>query len=776
MIPFFRKIRYRLAKDNQFFKYGSGRMIKIFETTLLFKEEKYLLMKNAVLVSFFLFLSLFLKAQTNLDSLLTVWQDDNLQDTTRLNALHTILSDVVFHSNKPDSALVLAELMYDMADENDLRKYKAAALNHKGWCMGWKYDNEKALAAFEQGLKLFAELDDNLGLANSYLGMGSVYIEKGDYSKSQEYLSKALMYAEESGNKERISRILHFSGSSYFSSGNEPAALEQWERGYALAKEDNNKYQIAMFTFNLGNILAVQGNYLKALDNYERANVLLEELGDSVVLPTIISNMGGIYSFIENYPKAIEYLHRSIELSKEQNDMSAVAWSTAIIADNYIVLKDYDNALKYTDICYKIAMESGDSHGKLMALRAYAHISARKNDFEKAIEFSKQGLQISEETNDFLIRSFIYELLGKEVYLPTKQFTKALDHCNKALELYENSGALLSKRDACECIYRAYKGMGKLEKALEFYERFQVLNDSLQIEEAGRKFQEMEYEKITLIDSIARVEKELLVQQANDDEVRKKNRTKNIAIGGGLLFMILAGGFFSRSRYIKKSRDVIAKEKDRSENLLLNILPAEIAEELKSKGKADARNFDNVSILFTDFKSFTEASAKLSAQDLVSEINVCFEVFDGIMGKYGIEKIKTIGDAYMAAGGLPVPSKDSLKNTVLAALEMQAFISKRKVEMDAIGKHSFQMRAGVHTGSVVAGIVGVKKFQYDIWGDAVNTASRIESKGEVGKVNISKHTYELIKDDQQFTFEKRGKIKAKGKGEIEMYFVEKSTF
>ena len=145
------------------------------------------------------------------------------------------------------------------------------------------------------------------------------------------------------------------------------------------------------------------------------------------------------------------------------------------------------------------------------------------------------------------------------------------------------------------------------------------------------------------------------------------------------------------------------------------------------------------------------------------------------MGKYGIEKIKTIGDAYMAAGGLPVPSDDSLKNTVLAALEMQAFISKRKLEMDAIGKHSFEMRVGIHTGSVVAGIVGVKKFQYDIWGDAVNTASRMESNGELGKVNISKHSYELIKDDAQFTFEKRGKIQAKGKGEIDMYFVEMSV-
>ena len=142
-----------------------------------------------------------------------------------------------------------------------------------------------------------------------------------------------------------------------------------------------------------------------------------------------------------------------------------------------------------------------------------------------------------------------------------------------------------------------------------------------------------------------------------------------------------------------------------------------------------------------------------------------------ICDKYHVEKIKTMGDAYMAAGGLPNPSAESVKNTIMAALEAQAFITKRKAELDAIGKIGFEMRVGIHTGPVVAGIVGVKKFQYDIWGDTVNTASRMESNGKVGQVNISQNTYELLKNDLDFVFESRGKIQAKGKGEIEMYFV-----
>ncbi|MGB6034724.1 MAG: adenylate/guanylate cyclase domain-containing protein, partial [Cryomorphaceae bacterium] len=270
---------------------------------------------------------------------------------------------------------------------------------------------------------------------------------------------------------------------------------------------------------------------------------------------------------------------------------------------------------------------------------------------------------------------------------------------------------------------------------------------------------------------IAKAEEALLVELAYEKELRKKDTTRNVAIGSGLVFFLLAGGLLSRNRYIKKSRDIISLEKDRSESLLLNILPAEIAEELKDKGRADARDFDLVSILFTDFVRFTEISSKMNAQDLVSEINSCFETFDSIMAKYGIEKIKTIGDAYMAAGGLPVPSQNAPANTVQAALEMQDFIRKRKAERDAKDLPAFKMRVGIHTGPVVAGIVGVKKFQYDLWGDTVNTASRLESSGEPGEVNISNKTYEMVKNDTRFSFKSRGKIDVKGKGEIEMWFV-----
>ncbi len=222
-----------------------------------------------------------------------------------------------------------------------------------------------------------------------------------------------------------------------------------------------------------------------------------------------------------------------------------------------------------------------------------------------------------------------------------------------------------------------------------------------------------------------------------------------------------------RTHEIEISRKELEKEKIKSDGLLLNILPAKVAEELKQKGSAEARSLENVTIMFTDFVNFTQYAQTMKPAELVSELHECFTAFDEIITNYGIEKIKTIGDGYMAAGGMHSGVENAAGSVVRAALEMQQFINHRT----AIKGNSFSMRLGIHSGPVVAGIVGVRKFQYDIWGDTVNTASRMESSGENGKVNISHSTYSQIKNIPDFAFEPRGKVAVKGKKDMEMWFV-----
>ncbi len=231
----------------------------------------------------------------------------------------------------------------------------------------------------------------------------------------------------------------------------------------------------------------------------------------------------------------------------------------------------------------------------------------------------------------------------------------------------------------------------------------------------------------------------------------------------GIAGILLLAGF---SFFIVKERAKSETERKKSDALLLNILPEEVASELKVNGTTKARHFENVTVLFTDFVNFTEAGERMKPQALIDELHACFKAFDEITDKYNIEKIKTIGDAYLAVAGLPTADPKHGENAVKAAIEINTFIADRHAKL---GNSTFSVRIGIHSGSVVAGIVGVKKFAYDIWGDAVNTAARMEQNSEAGKINISQATYDLVKDN--FTCEYRGEIEAKNKGGLKMYFI-----
>lgn len=259
-------------------------------------------------------------------------------------------------------------------------------------------------------------------------------------------------------------------------------------------------------------------------------------------------------------------------------------------------------------------------------------------------------------------------------------------------------------------------------------------------------------------------------------------QTKSFIISGILGFFSLVGLVFyiTHKSLIRKKRVLeqkvqertveLQEEKDKTESLLLNILPRETADELKKNNKVVPRKYDNATVLFTDFKGFTHIAEKLAPEELVNEIDSLFKEFDAIIGMYRIEKIKTIGDAYMCAGGLPAKYKHNSIEVVKAALDIRDYMEKYRMEKEKNGIPFFEIRIGIHTGKVVAGVVGTRKYAYDIWGDAVNLASRMESSGEPGKVNVSGDTYKLIKDKFICTY--RGKIEAKNKGQVDMYFVE----
>jgi class 3 adenylate cyclase len=378
----------------------------------------------------------------------------------------------------------------------------------------------------------------------------------------------------------------------------------------------------------------------------------------------------------------------------------------------------------------------------------------KQGNYDSALTKYQNALRIADTIDEKEIVSMLCLNLGN-LYVKTGKYAEAWNYYNRSLTIAK---AIKDKKKIMK-VYLALTGYdsasGNSNEVLGHYKQYILYRDSMFNEHNARKIENAkltyEFEK-----------QQAVANEESERKIQEQKLVKNVFIGGfGLAFIFSFVFFFQRKK--------ISKEKKRSDNLLLNILPAETAEELKSKGSAVARDYEQVTVMFTDFKNFTNASEMLNAQELVNEINYCYSEFDRIVTRFGIEKIKTIGDGYMAAGGLPVKNTTNAKDAINAALAIRDFIEEEKHKRQKEGKPFFEIRIGLHTGPVVAGIVGIKKFAYDIWGDTVNIASRMESSGESGKVNISGATYNLVKE--QFNCTYRGKIQAKNKGEIDMYFV-----
>ena len=417
--------------------------------------------------------------------------------------------------------------------------------------------------------------------------------------------------------------------------------------------------------------------------------------------------------------------------------------------------------MKYYERSYSAYGEN--SENAPYTLNDIGEVYQKRGDFATAIKYHTMAYDKAKKLDAKVDMAISLKQLAR-TYQKKKDLKQAVVTYKQAMDLARSVDANLELKEIFEGLANAYSELRDYTNAFQYQTMLIGIKDTLYDAATADKLKNLVFDfelekkqaKIDLLNKDAQIQ---------EQELNRQKLVRNGFVGGFAVVLLFAGVFL-------RQRNRISKEKKRSDELLLNILPEETAEELKATGTAKAKSFDSVSVLFTDFKNFTQASELLSAEELVQEINYCYSEFDRIVTRYGIEKIKTIGDAYMCAGGLPVTNNSHPFDVVKAGLEMQDFIIRNKEERIKIGQPYFELRLGIHTGPIVAGIVGIKKFAYDIWGDTVNTASRMESSGEIGKVNISGTTYEIIKD--QFDCTHRGKIKAKNKGEIDMYFVERS--
>jgi adenylate cyclase len=548
-------------------------------------------------------------------------------------------------------------------------------------------------------------------------------------------------------------------GKGYYLEGEYKEAVLNWQQAIEVYKVLNDKKGIANILSNQGAIFFNQGDDAKALELHLQSLKMSEGLNDTLRIVTSLINIGGVYSNKEiTWNKALEYFQQSYQLSLAIKDKPSIGASAGNLGELYYKLNDDKKALEYLYQSGKVFKGTEDYP---YTLNYIGRIFTRQNNFQKAIQSHAEAYELSKKLDTKLDQAQSLVALA-QAYKASGDITAAIKAFQQSVEVAIPLNAVVEMKDAYQGLSESYSQQKDYTNAFKYQNLLLIVKDSIYNINTDKKLGTLQFGF-----DLEKKEGEISLLNKNKEiqrrEIQRQKIVKYGFIGGFLTVLLFASVFF-------KQRNKISVEKKRSEKLLLNILPAETAEELKATGTAKTKRLDLVSVLFTDFKNFTQASEILSPEDLVAEINFCYSEFDRIVERFGIEKIKTIGDSYMCAGGLPVSNHTHPYDVVCAGLEMVKFIEKNKKERIQNGLPYFELRLGIHSGPVVAGIVGIKKFAYDIWGDTVNTASRMESSGEVGKVNISGTTYELVKE--KFNCMYRGKIEAKNKGVIDMYFAE----
>ncbi len=525
---------------------------------------------------------------------------------------------------------------------------------------------------------------------------------------------------------------------------------------------DLGQFQVLSALLNsYGIVLTEAGDYQGAVEVLMESIKLDEQFADTLAQAGGWNNVGLIHYDLIDFEDAKKCFERSISLytaiNQPEKSINALS-NLGMVLSNEL---RFDEALTYYRRAQLLAQEHSNERGLIMSLANIGGVYFETEQFEEANSFLNEAESRASNYGDAVLHATIL-LMQSKVEAGKRNFDNAIRLNLRALEVADDIGVMHIQQQATDYLSRYYRSTGRYKEALESFERSAVLRDSITAESNRQEAMSQQFHY-----TFEKREALLVAEQEKKEalaaiELRRQQTQRNASIGGFALTLILALVFFSQ-------RLRIAKEKRRSEELLLNILPAETAEELKATGTSPARHIDQVTVLFTDFNGFTQLSEQLTPEALVEMINECFSRFDQITEKYGIEKIKTIGDAYMAAGGLPSPNTTHAEDVVNAALEIQAYMEELKALRSEKKLPYFEIRIGIHTGSVVAGIVGFKKIQYDIWGDTVNTAARMESSSEIGQINISDATWKRINTQFETTY--RGEIQAKGKGPMGMYFV-----
>ncbi len=517
-----------------------------------------------------------------------------------------------------------------------------------------------------------------------------------------------------------------------------------------LAKANDSLHYLFGGYQELGNAYLNKGELSTALENYVLAAEYADQKESQRDLALNYQSIGNVYASKKDFRKAIELYEKSISVVEnikdfEHKDSLRFAQSLENLGFSYVKIQQPDSALLYLERSGAFFEALKNSQGIAYNLGNKGLAYVEMGEPKKAIAYLEEGIQILQELEDYYGISALLKDMS-QLYMDLGDYEQAAVYARRSLGMARDQGLKEVISDANLSLSKIYEMTGDSAASYKYFKEYINYRDSILDVTSVEKMADM------------RTDFEVSQKQLEVDLLNNQKRTQRIIMYSLGFFLLLSFIYYRR----------LSKEKSRSDLLLLNILPSRTAKELKEKGKVEARKFKAVTVMFTDFQAFTRHSQNLSPEKLVKSVDHFFSAFDRIIEKYGLEKIKTIGDAYMCTGGLISKGPMQPIKVIHAAFEILDFM-KKESESDNDDIAHFDVRIGINTGPVVAGVVGTKKFAYDIWGDTVNVAARMETNSQAGMINISENTYQLVKD--RFECEYRGEIDVKNKGMMKMYFV-----
>ena len=597
-------------------------------------------------------------------------------------------------------------------------------------------------------------------------------IEKGkdnlanDPKEAIKYSMEAKQLSEEAKFGKGLALAYKNLGIANYYQGNYIDALSHYQEASDIFHSIHDESGVSNMKNNIGAIYMAQGDIVNALKNYLASLNIAESIGDTLRSLTALSNIGSVYShFDSTLHKALEYNLRALPLAEKMGNNQAIGTIAVNLGSIYVKQNKTQEAISFFD--RSIAALKGTQNEPSPYIEK-GRLYLMQGNTREALSNLLKGFETASLLDNklFMVRALqgiaeTYEKKGDDK-TAMKYYQQAEGYALSIEASYE-----LMRGDSA--MAAGFARLGDYKEATNYHKKYEFYKDELYNNDKDKKLATMQFDF-----DLQKKEGEINLLKKDgelrDLELKRQRQVKNISLAGVALLLTAAFSIYRNYRTKARNNVILEKKNYEIESLILNILPAEVADELKKNGKSSPRFYDDASVLFTDFKGFTSIADKMNPEEVITELNTCFEAFDNIIGKYKLEKIKTIGDSYMCAGGLPRPSKNHLFDMVNASLEMIEFIERYNDNRIQQNKEPMEIRIGIHTGPVAAGVVGRRKYAYDIWGSTVNVASRMESNGIPGKVNVSESVYEQIKDKFDCTY--RGKIHAKNVGEIDMYLVE----